>query len=605
MCGVASIFAYKQSAPPVSVDELLRIREHMVARGPDGSGNWMSPDKRIGLAHRRLAVIDLSDSGAQPMATANGRFRITFNGEIYNYRELRGELRSKGYRFQSSSDTEVLLHLYAERGPDMVHALRGMYAFAIWDERQRALFLARDPLGIKPLYYADDGSTIRIASQVKALLKGGKINAALDPAGHVGFLLWGHVPEPFTLYKGIRALPAGTSMLMDTAGRKETRQFFNISHEFAKAGKTRISVTRDEMRERLRAALRDSVRHHLIADVPVGVLLSAGLDSTTLAALASEEGQRDRMDLLQAVTLGFHEFEGTANDEVPLAECVARHYGAVHHTGWIKRDDFQREIQQLLVAMDQPSTDGVNTYFACKVAREVGLKVVVSGLGGDELFGGYPTFRQIPRMTDAIAPFQSIPHLGKGFRYLAAPILKHFTSPKYAGLLEYGGTYGGAYLLRRGMFMPWELPDLLDGDVVRKGWNELQTIERLEQTTRGIDNKHCKIAALECGWYMRNQLLRDSDWASMAHSLELRVPFVDVELFRAVIPMFNAACPPGKLDMAHASRPPLPDQVLHRNKTGFSIPIQNWLPRAGRNAGASRGLRGWAKIVLGLADVSA
>jgi len=238
MCGIAGIFAYGASAPPVDQEELLRIREHMINRGPDGAGLWISPDRRVGLAHRRLAIIDLSQTGAQPMATADGRYRITFNGEIYNYRELKKELQAKGYVFHSNSDTEVLLHLYADRGEDMVHALRGMYAFALWDERKKGMFLARDPFGIKPLYYADDGTAIRVASQVKALLAGGAIDTTIEPAGHVGFFLWGHVPEPYTLYKGIRALPAGTSLWIDASGPKPSRQFFNVTEELAKASVT-------------------------------------------------------------------------------------------------------------------------------------------------------------------------------------------------------------------------------------------------------------------------------------------------------------------------------------------------------------------------------
>src|SRR4051794_33648635 len=203
MCGIAGIYSYRNSAPPVDREELLCIREAMANRGPDGAGLWLSDDQRAGLAHRRLPIIDLSEAGAQPMSTADGRLRVTFNGEIYNYRALRAELEGKGYRFASSSDTEVLLHLYADRGTDMVHALRGMYAFAIWDERASELFLARDPFGIKPLYYADRGETFRFASQVKALLKSEGIDTAPDPAGTVGFFVWGSVPEPHTLYRGI------------------------------------------------------------------------------------------------------------------------------------------------------------------------------------------------------------------------------------------------------------------------------------------------------------------------------------------------------------------------------------------------------------------
>jgi asparagine synthase (glutamine-hydrolysing) len=333
------------------------------------------------------------------------------------------------------------------------------------------------------------------------------------------------------------------------------------------------------------------VRHHLVADVPVGLFLSAGLDSSTLVALTKEASKTS----LHTITLGFKEFQGTSNDEVPLAELIAQHYKTLHQTCWVTKEDFQHERDRILDAMDQPSTDGVNSYFVSKAAAQAGLKVALSGLGGDELFGGYASFQQIPRMVKAVAHFQSLPLLGKGFCYLSAPILKHFTSPKYAGLLEYGGTYGGAYLLRRGMFMPWELPDLLDGEMVREGWEELQTLSRLEETTHDINNPHLKVTALETIWYMRNQLLRDADWASMAHSLEIRVPLVDLELCQAVAPLFNSSCAPTKNDMARVREKTLPGEILKRRKTGFSIPVSEWLLKEGLSSKGTRGLRGWAQ----------
>jgi asparagine synthase (glutamine-hydrolysing) len=566
----------------------------MIKRGPDGAGLWISDDRRIGLAHRRLAILDLSDAGLQPMATTDGMVRIVFNGEIYNYRDLRERLEGKGYRFRSQSDTEVLLNLYQEHGAAMVEHLRGMYALAIWDESKRGLLLARDPFGIKPLYYADNGATIQIASQVKALLKSTDIDKTADPAGHVGFYLWGHVPEPYTLYRGIRALPAGSILWINTNGRKETRQAFNLTAELAKASDAHPSITREEMHERLHAALVDTVRSHLVADVPVGVFLSAGLDSGTLVALAKEIGTTH----LRTVTLGFKEFLGTPGDEVSLAEHVAMQYGTIHQTRWVTKEDFQKERDSILDAMDQPSTDGVNTYFVSKAAAESGLKVALSGIGGDELFGGYPSFQQVPRMAQSLSPFQALPIVGKGFRYLSASTLKRFTSTKYAGLLEYGGTFGGAYLLRRGMFMPWELPDLLDGEMVRAGWEELKTLSRLEATTRGITNAHLKVTALETTWYMRNQLLRDADWASMAHSLEIRLPLVDRYLQRAVVPLLASCNPPGKRDMAVTPRKALPREILERRKTGFSIPVRDWLMEHTQVATTDRGLRGWARFLL-------
>lgn len=262
----------------------------MANRGPDGAGLWFSSNKRIALAHRRLAIIDLTDAGHQSMSTADGRLHISFNGEIYNYLELRAELEQKDCVFQSHSDTEVILHLYRLEGAAMLPRLRGMFAIAIWDEREQSLFLARDHFGIKPLYYADNGKTIRFASQVKALLAGGQIDTTSEPAGLFGFFLWGSVPEPYTSYKGIRALPAGTSLTIDTAGRKKQQLFFNLTKELSGTEVVNNKLTGKEALEQLHVALLDSVRHHLIADVPVGVFLSAGLDSTTLTALAKEAG---------------------------------------------------------------------------------------------------------------------------------------------------------------------------------------------------------------------------------------------------------------------------------------------------------------------------
>jgi asparagine synthase (glutamine-hydrolysing) len=528
------------------------------------------------------------------MKNEDGSLVVTFNGEIYNYRELRKGLEEKGYRFYSNSDTEVLLHLYAAKGAEMVHDLRGMYAFAIWDDRKKGLFLARDPFGIKPLYYADDGNTFRAASQVKALLAGGSVDTSPQPAGHVGFFLWGNVPEPFTLYRGIKSLPAGTALWVDQGGGKTFTSFCSIHEELVKSSSNPYSISQSEMRLQLREALLDSVRQHLVADVPVGVFLSSGLDSTTLVALSSELVS----DQLHTVTLGFREYLGTCNDEVPLAELVASKYGTKHSTICVEKQDFHADLELLLDAMDQPSIDGVNSYFVSKAAVAANLKVAISGLGGDELFGSYPSFKQIPQLVKNVLPFACIPGLGKGFRFVSAPLLKHLTSHKYAGVLEYGGSYSGAYLLRRGMFMPWELCGLLDDEIVKEGWRELKTLHWLEQNIEGISSSHLKISALEMEWYMRNQLLRDTDWASMAHSLEIRVPLVDLDVLRTVLPMFCAAVPPGKQDMALTPENPLPEEVLNRGKSGFSVPVRDWLLDK-EPCYALRSVRGWATKVYG------
>jgi asparagine synthase (glutamine-hydrolysing) len=596
MCGIVGIFSYSDSAPPVVPEEILKIRDAMRPRGPDGAGLWVSADGRAALAHRRLSIIDLSEAGAQPMATPDGSLRVVFNGEIYNYRELRRELEGQGHQFCSGSDTEVLLHCYRQHGPAMVRRLRGMYAFALWDEVARRVVLARDPFGIKPLYYADDGGALRFASQVKALLAGGGLDTRPEPAGHVGFFLWGYLPEPYTLYRGIRSLAPGAHLVLEAQGRPRISEFCSIVEELrqAEAEGKGLNCDPEEVRARLRQALTDSVSHHLIADVPVGVFLSSGLDSSTVLALACQRGGR-----LNAVTLGFQELKGGAADETRWAGEIARRYGARHHCQWITREDFQQDLTRILHNMDQPSQDGVNTYFVAKAAAAAGLKAALSGLGGDELLGGYPSFRGIPSLTGALARMGRVPGLGRSFRIISAPLLKRFTSPKYAGLLEYGGTYPGAYLLRRSLFMPWELPEVLDPDLVREGWRELQPLARLGETVRGLKGANLRVSALEMVWYMRQQLLRDADWAGMAHSLEIRVPLVDLELLRQVAPLLAMREPPTKLDLARTPEQPLPEEVLNRGRTGFSIPVPQWLAEAEDHSGLSRqrGLRGWARLV--------
>jgi len=292
MCGIVGIFSYSDSAPPVVPEEILKIRDAMKPRGPDGAGLWVSTDGRAALAQRRLSIIDLSEAGAQPMATPDGSLRVVFNGEIYNYRELRRELEGQGHQFFSGSDTEVLLHCYRQHGPAMVRRLRGMYAFALWDEAARRVVLARDPFGIKPLYYADDGGALRFASQVKALLAGGGLDTRPEPAGHAGFFLWGYLPEPYTLYRGIRSLAPGALLVVEAQGRPRIREFCSIVEELrqAEAAGEGLNCDPEEVGARLRQALTDSVSHHLIADVPVGVFLSSGLDSSTVMALAGGGG---------------------------------------------------------------------------------------------------------------------------------------------------------------------------------------------------------------------------------------------------------------------------------------------------------------------------
>jgi asparagine synthase (glutamine-hydrolysing) len=591
MCGINGIFAYADDAPPVDRDELIASRECMRSRGPDAADAWFSSGDRVGLGHRRLSIIDLSPAGAQPMR--RGELTIIFNGEIYNYQELRDQLQARGRTFTSHSDTEVLLALYDEKREAMLNDLRGMFAIALWDGRERRMLLARDPYGIKPLYYADNGKTIRIASQVKALIAGGHVDRQFDPAAAAGFFLRGTVPEPFTMYRAIRSLPAGSYAHIDAHGMREPVRYFSIAATLRDAVESNQRFTEEQRREAVHDAVLESVRYHLVADVPVGAFLSAGIDSTAVVALAREAGATD----LQTMTLRFSEYRGRDNDEAPLAELVAKQYGVRHAIRELTLDEFRDELPRVFAAMDQPSVDGLNSYFISKAAHDLGLKVAMSGTGGDELFGGYTSFRDIPRWMPLTRPLARVPGLGNAVYRVNSALAKRsrHISPKMGEILRYGSSYAGAYLVKRGRFLASELPSVLGDDIAREGLNRLDLLPLIEQTvTPDPGNPFARVAALESSLYLRNQLLRDMDWASMAHSLEVRVPLVDAHLLRKLAPLLVTRKERGKQLLAAAPHPPLPPEVRNRRKTGFTLPIKEWLRQEGK---VEFGKRSWARKV--------
>jgi asparagine synthase (glutamine-hydrolysing) len=592
VCGIAGIVDYKGSGAAPRQSDLLTIRDTMASRGPDGYGEWWSPNGRIGLSHRRLAIIDLEDRARQPMHHPSG-LSIIFNGEIYNYRALRDQLRNRfGITFITESDTEVLLALFSAYGPDMVHHLRGMFAFAIWDEKRGRLFLARDHYGIKPLYYADEGGVFQFASQVKALLASPSLSREAEPAGLVGFQIFGSVPEPFTIYRSIRALPAGCRMWVEPTGPTTPERYASVSALLAAAERNDSSSIDAVVAD---AAL-DSVRAHLVADVEVGAFLSSGIDSGALIGLMRDTGQ----SRIRAVTLEFEELKTTSDDEVPLARKVAGQYGAEHYVRTVTRDEFSRSAERILNDMDQPSIDGVNSWFVSQAAHECSLKVVLSGLGGDELLGGYSTFRTIPATRRYAGGAAKLPFA----REFAKFALKRFApewcrrNPKALGLLDYAGSWEGSYLLRRAVTLPFELGRSLEPDMVREGLERLRPLQIIQQAMEPdpVDSVR-RVSALESSLYMRNQLLRDSDWASMAHSLELRVPYVDWTTLGRIAPIqHRLVAGRGKRALARSPSLPLPPECMSRARSGFNIPVAKWIG-ATIGMGDRLGSRHWSQQV--------
>jgi len=554
-----------------------RMSDHMRARGPDAMGYWSDSTLGLVLGHRRLSILDLEPRANQPMHSGDGRYVIVFNGEIYNFRELRRVLERDGEVFQTRSDTEVLLKLYAREGQEMLTRLRGMFSFAIWDRQTRDLFLAREPYGIKPLYIGRCKDGWLFASQVKALLASGLISHDPDPQGQAGFWLLGSVPEPRTWFRDISALPAGSWCRITADGQfSGPYKYWDIGDSWRDAPECRL--TPGEAQEMVRAAVSESVRQHLVADVPVGVLLSGGIDSGSLAGLIKDAGASG----MQGITIAFNEFQGRHENEAPVAAEIARSYGIRHHVRIITQQEFDADLPRILSAMDQPSIDGINTWYASKAVAELGLKVVISGVGGDELFYGYPSFHQLPNLVSRWERLACIPGARPAANLVLALLTRRTGNPRWRWLTRQAGSLYGAYWLRRGLFAPNELPDVMGEEYSLGALRDLNPGTLLESMVGVLPaDAMAAVGQIESTVYLRNQLLRDSDWASMDHSVELRTPLVDAWLLRDLMPVLRSfGRLKGKRMLAASPATPLSQSIIDRVKTGFSIPLGIWISGA-------------------------
>ena len=587
MCGVAGIFLSENSGNDfVEEEELKKIRDYMKSRGPDMKGLWLSDDKKIGLAHRRLSIIDLSENGFQPMKdNMNGNI-IVFNGEIYNYRSIKAELKQIGYEFESDTDTEMLLKLYSHCGKEMLQRIRGMYSFAIYDCNERKLFIARDPLGIKPLYFSFQENVFRFASQVKALLQSNNISREKDKAGHVGYLLWGYVPEPFTLYKEIRSLEAGHYMEIYKNSKINIEKYDGIDLRLSRITKWRKEENSNDL-EKISYHIQETIESHLISDVPIASFLSAGIDSAMISNYASNKLN------LNTITLGYKEYINTDKNEVPLAEYLSEIFNSKHETCYIKLKDFLEDKERIINFMDQPSIDGINTWFVARESAKRGNKVALSGVGGDEIFDSYPSFKNAPLISKFNSKIPFSTQSGKLLRKILTPYSRYLKSPKYLSLIEYGDSLGGAYLLQRALFLPWEIENILGKEFTEIGMIKLDPINKLNKSILGIKSNRLAISCLEIDNYMKNQLLRDSDWSGMAHSLEIRVPFADIEFINSMAEILVNNPLLSKENIArHVLKNKVKENFFTRKKSGFSIPIKNWSQKTSHPK--SNSIRSWA-----------
>jgi asparagine synthase (glutamine-hydrolysing) len=559
MCGIAGILTDgRVEEARAGVRAMMDAARH---RGPDGSGSVEieAGEGRLVLGHRRLSIIDLSEASREPMRDEATGAWVVFNGEIYNFRELRRELEGLGEKFKSTGDTEVLLRALVTWGAAALEKIDGMFAFAFWDERRRELLLARDRMGIKPLYYWRSGRKLAFASEVKILELAGLGALHVDLEAVDSFLAYGAVSGPKTIYREIRELPPGHLLRVAADGEVAESEYWSLNRVTKDgAGRGASQETFDDAVARVRVRLEAAVEAQLVSDVPVGVFLSGGVDSSLLALMASRKAKSP----ITFLTVAFAEQEFS---ELPHAQAIAKGLPHHHEVVTLSGEQLRELLPAALGAMDQPTLDGINTFVISRVGAGRGLKVLLSGVGGDELFGGYTTFSKVPRLWKygpGLRPAAKV--LSQVGKTLSAKNAIPWKKVADAGRLE---NLADAYLLQRSV--RWRQAD-------RK-----KRCAELQESVDGMASDFQKIAALELAFYMRYQLLRDSDVFSMANSVELRVPFLDTRLVETALEIareHHFQNGRGKRITWKILRD-LAGDVPQRRKMGFTFPWQKWLGR--------------------------
>lgn len=568
MCGFIASFG-----ADVNQNDFKNALKQLSRRGPDSEGIWV--ENKVFLGSRRLAIFDLNNRSDQPMHSSCSRYIVIFNGSIYNYKVLRKYLIDNNIRLKTHSDTEVILELFALEGPKMLSKLEGMFAFVIWDCKEKKAFAARDPFGIKPMYIGTNLDGIILSSQVKAILSTKLINNDKDINSQFSFWNLGYVMEPRTWFKNIKALKSGYYIYIKDGKIISEIQWYDLNKNWIIADSKEKKITKREFSKIIKDSIVASVKKHLIADVPIGIFLSSGIDSTIIASIASSNSNKK----IIAITVSFESFDGSENDETFKAKKIAQKFGMEHHIFRVTQKDFQNDLPDILEAMDQPSIDGVNVWYASKAAAKLKLKVVFSGVGGDELFFGYNHFNTIPIVFNLFKYLKKIPTLIFFIKFFLKLISNLKKDKRWRAISKFSNSIFNLWLLKRTILTPIDIIDnkILSNKIDTEFFyhNNFDTL-----TLSKIKNHKIQLAKIESTFYMRNQLLRDGDWASMYHGVELRTPLVDTTLLENLTNVMSSySLYKDKQPLKFAFKKILPKNVDYKKKIGFQTPTKDWIKK--------------------------
>ena len=588
MCGITGILDFKKKIkdPLLLINKLNELNK---SRGPDDRGTWSNNDKNIFFGHTRLSVIDLTKNGKQPFLSYDKKISLIFNGEIYNFKDLKKILIQKNYIFASNTDTEVILHSYLEWGINFIDKLRGMFSIAIWDENLKKLFLIRDQFGIKPLYYSADSNFFCFSSSIKSLINSKLVSNKRSSKSLTNYLLWGNTKDPDTIYDKIKSVEKGTYVVVDQNNNFFIKRYSDLIENIQNIEGYNFS-NKDEAKSYLKEIIHETVNYHLNSDANLGLALSSGLDSNLILDNIKPEFN----EKIKTLTVDFN-IDGSIKDEIEIAKKFSLEKKIFDKVVNLDQLNIKQELKYFFNEMDTPSNDGFNTYILSKLAKDNNVKVLLTGIGADEIFMGYPSFNRAKKYLNILKLISKFNYKKMPKKTIAYFIKKFNFNPKNSEIFDIKSLLD-LFLLSRRLFLDDEVKEIL--------YEYQQDIDNNRLPPLAVHQDFYKLETnqqlmyLEIEHYLCPKLLKDSDWASMANSVELRTPFVDWEFFKKYLKLFKSNVTVDKKFIYETFKKSLPKELENRKKSGFGIPHNYLLKEMGHKTYSKNGLKDWSLLSL-------